>query len=189
MLKMLIPKVGIYAKFKKHYETYIGNIDTNINLSTMKRSISNLDPTTKQAPKKLKKDTDFCTDLDLSSLLQKTKKGELVYQNRENLTNADRQYLCQIIVEHFVNSGVSMGILEFQVMKEKIKEVFNKEAENINIYYTCPDKGAKNQKPKGKLPDKFFNFTKLLKKRNILEHTRVSSSSTTGISSIFFFNS
>jgi hypothetical protein len=171
MLIKLIPKMGVYAKFKEQYDKYIThNNDNNINPTKRKPADASQIPST--SAKRLKKDVDFSLELDLLSLLKKTKKGEVVLTNQLNLSNSDRQALCQIIVDHFVNNGITMGLFEFQNIKSKIKDLFTSEASNIDIYYTQPDRSIKNSKPKGKLPDKFFNFTKLLKKNNILERSR-----------------
>jgi hypothetical protein len=67
-------------------------------------------------------------EVDLS-----TKQGELLLLNRDHLSNRDRQILCQIIVDHYVNNSVKMGLTDFQL----IKAIFINEMPMINI----PPKG------------------------------------------------
>jgi hypothetical protein len=67
-------------------------------------------------------------EVDLS-----TKQGELLLQNRDHLSNRDRQ----IIVDHYVNNSVKMGLTDFQLIKDKIKTIFINEMPMINI----PPKG------------------------------------------------
>jgi len=62
----------------------------------------------------------FASDIDLFQLLMETKKGNVVWQNRANLSNSNRQVMCQIIVDHFIENDVTMGVAEFKQMQQKI---------------------------------------------------------------------
>jgi hypothetical protein len=169
-LKVIIPKIGTFLKFKEKFDDHKKNQNHKIsNDSSTKR----LNATQSNTPaKRLKKDIDFCIGLDLENLLQSTKKGELVLQNKDKLINKDRQHLCQIIVDHFVNNNISMGLVEFQLMKEKIGTCFPSESSNLRIYYVKPEGSTK--KAKGRLAERYFNYTNLLKKHDILESKKIS---------------
>jgi acetolactate synthase small subunit len=53
------------------------------------------------------------------------------------------------------------------------KSCFEKTESDISIYYVEPE--DKPRKTKEKLPDRFFNFTRVLKQHNVLESTRTGS--------------
>jgi hypothetical protein len=162
--------IGKFLKFKEKFELHKQQKTEVAALSlSLKKTY---DSVSAPAPKKLRNITSFCSNVNLTSLLEKSDNGMIVLKNKKELGNDHRQIMCRIIVDHFVSNGITMGKTEFRTMSEKIMAAFPTES-NISIYYVEPE--GKSRKAKGKLPDRFFNFTRLLKKHNILESARTGS--------------
>jgi hypothetical protein len=164
VMERLIPKMGTLLKFKKEYQNYLKTKKQQVNQFEKRPYITE---ESQRPTKKLKKEFNFCLNLNLESLLKQSLKGELVLENSESLNNIHRQYMCQIIVDDFVKNEVKMGIPEFENIKQKIISLFPTDAENADIYFCKPIKDCR--KPKGKLPDRYYNFTRLLRKHNVLQ--------------------
>jgi hypothetical protein len=75
--------------------------------------------------------------------------------------------MCQIIVYDLVKNEVKIGIPKIENMKQKIISLFSTDAKNAVKYFCKPIKDLRN--PKGKLSDRYCNFTKLLRKYNVFE--------------------
>jgi hypothetical protein len=168
--------IGKFLKFKEKFNKYQQMKKEQAVISPPIRTNEFPSPAPK---KKLKTDTNFCSNVNLTRLLETSDNGLMILNNKEELGNNHRQILCRIIVDHFISNDVTMGKIEFKKMAEKIMLEFPTESD-INIYYVEPV--GKSRKVKGKLAERYFNYTRLLKKHNILEsRTESVSSSNEGI--------
>lgn len=106
----------------------------------------------------------FAKDLDLKKILHSNLYGNLVLSYAENiLPSKMKNQLSKIIIDEFINNGVNMGTKEFQIVAEKIKEYFP--LEDPLEYYVAGKDGIKSR---GKIPDRFYNVKRELKKHKFL---------------------
>lgn len=102
----------------------------------------------------------FAENSNLHNVLVVNTKGQLLLASKnEILLPKYKSLLVTIIVEYFIENRINMGVQEFRIMTEKIIQTFPKE--DRDDYLIESNDGCK---PRGKLPEKFYNLVTVLKK-------------------------
>lgn len=166
----MIDNIGYRARFRQNVlNLQRVEVKSSKNVNPLKRnlssgesiSIGNSELNNQSSPKdtnELKWNTSFVEAFNLNNLLKSCIKGQLLLSSKtEKLLTKNQIMLCAIIVEHFIDNRVNMGINEFRSVVNKIVLLFTKEDKEDYLIES-------KDKPRGKLPEKFYNTTNALKK-------------------------
>lgn len=118
-------------------------------------------------------------NLDIKNLLNTRIIGRAIllkYEKENIIDNKDRNYLCDIIICHFLNEGKRLNNASLSVLVDKIIYIFR--GESRSTYYVSPIGKNKSHynKPevaRGKLVDKHRNKLAMIRKTFAASTSRV----------------